>query len=129
MIDKLRRALALLTLIVFVIPLLSKVYTYVDFKLNQDFIAKVLCINKDKPSTKCEGACYLSQQLKKTEDQESSEFPNSSQRTIEIQLFVAEENSLLPEYLDVMLKAKIACYKQDYAYKHIKKVFHPPQAV
>ena len=38
---------------------------YIGFKLNQTYIAEVLCINKDKPEMGCNGKCHLNKQLKK----------------------------------------------------------------
>ena len=37
---------------------------YLDFELRRDYIAEVLCINKDKPITVCGGECFLNKQLK-----------------------------------------------------------------
>lgn len=36
------------------------------FKLNQDYIASVFCINKDQPQMKCDGKCYLKKSITKT---------------------------------------------------------------
>ena len=33
------------------------------FKINQVDITKALCINKDKPSMKCDGKCFLNKKL------------------------------------------------------------------
>ena len=33
------------------------------FQLNQQFIADVLCINKEKPALQCHGKCYLKKKL------------------------------------------------------------------
>lgn len=40
----------------------------VDFKIHQDFIAQVFCINKYVPQSTCNGACHLKKQLKQTEE-------------------------------------------------------------
>lgn len=40
---------------------------FVQFKLNQDYIAKVLCINKDKPELKCNGCCQLKKEIAEKE--------------------------------------------------------------
>lgn len=37
------------------------VVTY--FELNRDYIAKVLCINREKPVSSCHGQCFLSRNL------------------------------------------------------------------
>ncbi len=36
------------------------------FKLNQDYIASVFCINKNKPQLKCDGKCYLKKSIAKS---------------------------------------------------------------
>lgn len=37
------------------------VVTY--FQINREFIAEVLCINKEKPATMCKGQCFLKKRL------------------------------------------------------------------
>jgi len=46
----------------------SKVVIYVDFKLNERYIAANLCENKARPQLHCNGKCQLSKQLKKDEE-------------------------------------------------------------
>ena len=41
-----------------------------DYFLNKSYIAKVLCINKEKPKMHCNGKCYLARQIKEQEQQE-----------------------------------------------------------
>ena len=54
------------------ITMLANPMIYLKFKLNQDYIAKVLCVNKARPQLKCNGHCYLAKQLKKAQQEESS---------------------------------------------------------
>src|SRR5690606_19425672 len=51
---------------------------FIDFKLNQDYISKVLCINRDKPELECEGQCVLMQKMKRTQD---ADHPEQTQGT------------------------------------------------
>jgi hypothetical protein len=44
-------------------PVLSYLYNY-------DYIASVLCINRDQPEMKCNGACHLKKMIAETEDQD-----------------------------------------------------------
>ncbi len=37
-----------------------------EYYANYDYIANVLCENRDKPYLECNGKCYLEKQLKKT---------------------------------------------------------------
>jgi len=48
-----------------IFPSLTKIGILIDFKINQNFIAKVLCINRDKSIITRNGKCYLTEQLKK----------------------------------------------------------------
>jgi hypothetical protein len=34
-----------------------------DYELRKDYIAKTLCVNRDKPITMCYGKCYLANKL------------------------------------------------------------------
>lgn len=52
-------------IILYLVALLKPVSPYLEYAINKDFIATVLCINKDKPELKCNGKCHLTKQLKK----------------------------------------------------------------
>jgi len=52
----------------FLLPLI-----YVDFELRQDYIAKVLCVERNKPMTVCYGRCYLNKNLGKAAEQTENE--------------------------------------------------------
>jgi hypothetical protein len=45
--------------------LVLPVIPIVDFLINREYIAKNLCINRDKPKSCCKGKCHLVKQLKK----------------------------------------------------------------
>lgn len=47
------------------VALLRPIHPLVEYYTNQDFFAKVLCINKDKPEMACNGKCILMQKLKR----------------------------------------------------------------
>ena len=65
------RSLAgILLLTLYLVALLKPVAPLIEYAVNKDYIAKVLCINKDKPKMHCNGKCYLNKQLKKANDEE-----------------------------------------------------------
>ena len=39
---------------------------YLDFEMRREYIAEVLCINRDKPIAVCGGTCYLNLNLEKS---------------------------------------------------------------
>lgn len=59
-------SLSLLTL--FLTSLIRPVFPVVDYMLNLDYIAEVLCIKKEMPEDSCNGKCYLMQQLEKKKE-------------------------------------------------------------
>jgi hypothetical protein len=66
------------------------VITY--FQLNREFIAEVLCINKEKPATMCHGQCFLKKKLDLTED--APKIPASAptgKEKIEFPTFIVSE--------------------------------------
>nr|MBP8212168.1 hypothetical protein [Saprospiraceae bacterium] len=57
------------------LPAFTGVATYISWRINQDYIAKYLCENKDKKELKCKGKCHLMKNLKKSEQQENIPLP------------------------------------------------------
>ncbi len=50
---------------ILLISVLVSPISYLKFKLNQDYIAQTLCINKSKPALKCNGHCYYAKKMEK----------------------------------------------------------------
>jgi hypothetical protein len=48
-----------------VIPLVC-----LDYEIRKDYIAKALCVNRDKPKLNCNGKCYLAKKLAEAEKQQ-----------------------------------------------------------
>lgn len=48
-----------------VIPLVC-----LDYEIRKEYIAKVLCVNRDKPKLNCNGKCYLAKKLAEAEKQQ-----------------------------------------------------------
>lgn len=53
-------------LFIYVSTLLSPIVPVIEYNLNYDYIAKVLCINRDEPELNCNGKCQLAKEIKKT---------------------------------------------------------------
>ena len=61
-----------LVLIVVFSLVLKPVFPLVEYAVNYDHIAKVLCVNKAKPKLKCNGKCHLMKELAKAAEAESA---------------------------------------------------------
>ena len=95
-----------------------------DFFLNKNYIAKVLCINKEKPKMHCNGKCYLAKQLKEQEKQDQ-QAPVAKKFKIEVQLFNLSE----PLQINICKQGGKAEYLPLHplplsSFPH--SVFHPP---
>lgn len=53
------------------LAMLRPIQPYVEYVLNQDYIAEFLCINKDKPELQCNGKCHLVKEIEKQQENES----------------------------------------------------------
>lgn len=62
----------LLVVVILAQPL-GRLYVFFSFKINQDYIARVLCENKNRPELHCNGECVLMQKLKKLDERKSEE--------------------------------------------------------
>lgn len=69
----LRSKIALGILVLFCIVEIRPILPYLEYYANYQYISEVLCVNKDKPLLNCNGKCYLSQQLKKAQENENKD--------------------------------------------------------
>ncbi len=99
----------------------------VEYAVNYDYIVKVLCINKNRPEIHCNGKCYLSKELAKTNDSESSPFQklkNSGQKILDIYILPAITEIRTPEkrpFFNFNFT-----YETAYSFLFLTHIFKPP---
>lgn len=49
----------------YLLAMVRPIVPIIEYHANYDYIASVLCENRDKPYLECNGKCYLEKQLKK----------------------------------------------------------------
>jgi hypothetical protein len=123
----LQKISATLLLSVFLLPFTAKVGVWVDFKLNQDFIATVLCINKDEPVPMCNGNCYLSDQLQKVDDEPGEELPRGLVHKLDLTLYPGISSALEPNDAIAVESANFAMRPFFYVSPHLGGIFRPPE--
>ena len=69
------------------LPTITPWGTIAYFHLNRDYIARVLCENRDKPLLHCDGKCYLAKKLKQQQDKQDKETTARVQNSPMLQLF------------------------------------------
>lgn len=84
-----KHAFAYLLISAILLHLFAGLIVLVSFKINQDYIAEFLCINKDVPESNCNGCCHLKMELEEQQENKGS-LPESEIKKIDIQYFENE---------------------------------------
>ncbi|WP_254448440.1 hypothetical protein [Spirosoma rhododendri] len=86
-----RSLLVYLLLIATLLPSISPWGTIAYYQLNRDYIARVLCENRDRPELHCNGQCYLAKKLKAQQDRQDKDTTERVRNTPIVQLFCEAE--------------------------------------
>ena len=70
---RMKNVLVYILLVATLLPLVSSWGTIAYYHVNKDYIARVLCENRDKPELHCDGQCYLAKKLKTQQDRRDEE--------------------------------------------------------
>lgn len=78
---------------------------YVEYAIFKNYIAKNLCVNKDKPRSCCEGKCFREKQLKQVQLTEDDPTSNHKKSRTSLQIKETKEflqsQTLLPQAAEV----------------------------
>lgn len=96
------------------------------FELNRNYIAEVLCINKAKPVTMCQGQCFLNRNLELADDPQPDDgtSPPATQK-IDFPAFVISDNQY-PAHEMTEPQLHNARYLPSVSGEHSPAPFHPP---
>lgn len=110
------------------LPTLIKIGIVLDFKINQDFIAEMLCINRDEPMTTCNGTCYLTQQLQKAEEQEDKQAPLRNKEPLQVAYYY-DKSDFAFDFDPIDWESKTQPTSRDLSYHSSfhAAIFHPPK--
>jgi hypothetical protein len=67
-----KRLFTILILFAVFVQMCSSFVIFLNYEINKDYIAKVLCENRNNPKKHCNGHCQLKKQLEKDEKQNQS---------------------------------------------------------
>ena len=122
----LKYAITILLIITVGIQAFSKWIIVFSYEINKDYIAKNLCINRDKPASCCKGKCFLRKKLAADEDQQQPASKASIQKNLQPDLFLQNpiQINVSMEKMMIIHHPFYGCRKsQDF----IKSIFEPPQ--
>lgn len=84
-----RAALIYILLIATILPTFSQWGTIAYYQVNKDYIARVLCENRDKPQLHCDGKCYLAKKLKDQQEQQDRQTSEQVRNLPSLHLFAS----------------------------------------
>ncbi|MBL7976871.1 MAG: hypothetical protein JNN12_00920 [Bacteroidetes Order II. Incertae sedis bacterium] len=113
-------------LLLLVIQGLVPLWVQLDFSRRQDYIRKVLCINRANPEKQCNGKCYLKKRLIKTDQEQQKQQQGTTEHQMVGLVYVAPQNGELPEMGD-MLPASRHVQAEEHPLEGIPvEITHPP---
>lgn len=120
-----RKIVTALLLFSLLLQTFSRAGIYLSFKVNQDYIARVLCINKAKPQMHCNGKCYLAKKLKQAEEQEQKQV---LLKTLELNLCCQELHTFNFVRIPLIVNRKLVpFYLVKFTFSALLGIFHPPR--
>ncbi|MDB2462592.1 hypothetical protein N9W61_00595 [Algibacter sp.] len=114
--------------LLYMVAMLRPIQPYVEYVLNQDYIAEFLCINKDKPELQCNGKCHLVKELEKQQENE----PNAlriSKENYPIGFVFIYEIQPLRTFSNLEKNIINTSYQKLYQFDYNYSAFQPPDAV
>ncbi|GAB4047404.1 hypothetical protein [Spirosoma litoris] len=121
-------ALVYILLIATLLPTVSQWGTIAYYHANKDYIARVLCENRDKPEMHCDGKCYLAKKLKAQEDRQDKETATRLEHMPVITLFCADFSTFLivPQTIRLLV-SQLPLYLLSAYRAPLGALFQPPQ--
>jgi hypothetical protein len=106
---------------------LNRVWIWVSFQVNREYIADYLCENKDRPEMACGGKCHLMKQMAAAEQQDA-EIP-SLKSHFEVIFFIQELTnfSSIAFHLPLLRSQFIINYLEGVPNHFHPAIFHPPR--
>lgn len=115
---------AISLLVIVLMQTFSSFLIEADFFMNQAYIAKNLCVNRDKPMMHCNGKCFLAKKLK--EDGKSQTPASKSERFDVMPFFVPASYSL--NAIPQVNKPGYFIKDENAVSSFSPFIFHPPTA-
>jgi hypothetical protein len=100
-------------------------FTY--FELNRNYIAEVLCINKEDSMSVCHGQCFLKKNLNLADDTEKAPVPKTKDKS-EIPFFLISDVVSLSQVLPQTSEVNFSIAPSS-TIDFPSSIFHPPWSV
>jgi hypothetical protein len=98
-----------------------------DYTINRAYIIDNFCVNKDKPLLECDGKCFLSEQLRKAQDQKENQ-NGGIEFTRDFGIFILDETLISLEPISPSGQNHEIIHQEGSLISRLVDIFHPPQA-
>jgi hypothetical protein len=124
----LKRCVVILLLFALTVSGFQRFAVYAGFKINQGYIAKMLCVNRSKPWMHCNGRCYFMRKLKAAEENEKKQTEKDNLGRFEVSFFQSPvEFEFQQKHDEIILFSCSSAHSVAYNDPYLKSLFHPPQ--
>jgi hypothetical protein len=119
--------LALFLAFTILFPTIGKLGIFITFKINQEYIAKNLCEQRNIKNNKCHGCCQLKKKLAENDKQEQKQMPRGSNEksSLSFDYFCRELSGLSCNFS--VEEVNFNTYSSFLPASHIGSVFRPPK--
>jgi len=124
--NAMRIATSIFLILVISMVSLQEATFYAFFKLNQDYFAKNLCVEKEIKESKCKGHCQLRKIVKKSKDAPSQDLPIPTFEPTKFELFLVSNKIKLRSLESKDKPSFLICEYYDSQYSD--SIFHPPNS-
>ena len=114
----------------YLLALVGPVMPVLDYMINYDYIAKELCVNRDKPVLACNGKCYLEKKMVENNELLSHQSDKPTPPKLEqiaFPVFVVMEQIKYAALIFVSITKSSFFYQVSYSYSYIFSLLRPPQ--
>ena len=110
------------------VPLMNQWGAVAYYRINRDYIAENLCVNRDKPMLNCNGQCYLAKKLKAAEEKEQKSNSERLEKMPEVVLsFQAIQPVFTARFTLTVVVENHFTSTEFFPNSAAKGFFHPPQ--
>lgn len=102
----------------------SELMIYASFKINQEYIAKNLCVEKDVEGSTCKGCCQLKKKVNEQQEQKKELPPLQNEKQ---NIDFCNQNRELKLMHGSIAKVLQQRKQKAYSYTIHFSIFHPPQ--
>ncbi len=123
-----KKVLVYFFLLILALPMLSPWGTVTYFVINRDYIKNVLCENRNRPSLRCDGKCFLAKKLKQQREAAEKDALESLKGLSWIGLYYQDLDSFDFKFQTVLSRPSawsMTCLFPYYS--HLEGIFRPPR--